>query len=1098
MTTLENALRYYNPKLKTIQGANSKTFSRVPLDTPLTIPQLFEYHANHSPAHPVFVYADEDDQEHALCFPQVYRAIQKAATISAGHFERMGQHYAKPQHNNDDNPPVIGILATADSISFYTLEVALMYLGLTPFPISTRNSALAVAHLVSKTGVQQMFVSADPAMQRLAKETISLLRKDGRELEILPMPTYNDIYGPGGDNALVPMAKANPNRTCLILHSSGSTAFPKPIKFIDRNFRKWGAMFSYGDVDLCGVRFGMQTNPMFHGMGTVFNWTLFSGVTLAMFKPRTPPVVPTPEVYLDSLIATRSEIAYCVPSFVEAWARDPENKEKYKKLRAIIYAGAPMSKQVGDHMTAEGIAVLPFYGSTELGTLTRLIPDPSKVDKSDWEYFEISPHIDAPLIPQAGQPDIYELVALDSATLTPNVFNCVIDGRPAFSTNDLLQRHPTKKNLFRIFGRADDQLMLSTGEKTNPGPLEAILSQDPHVHACLMFGRGRFQNGVLIQPEEPFDPSDDAKLEDFRNKIWPSIEKMNAYAPSHSRIFKEMIMVTSPNKPLEYTAKGTPRRQVCINAYSEEIDALYKRVEESAQVEMEPPRDWSPESTREYVGNVVRKVMKNDEVQDEDDIFLQGCDSLQATWIRNTLTHTLRVASRANVHKVPSNFVYTHPSIVALSNFISGLVSGQTIDADAEQKESIERMRALLDKYSAGLERRFPENIGDGHSNGHANGHAGQPTAQVTLVTGTTGRLGSHILSQLLARNDVDRVFALNREASGSVEALIARQKAAFEHWGLDPNLLDSGKATMYVVNLAQPYFGLSQGEYDEMRQSVTQIIHNAWRVDFQVSLPSFEPLIAGTRNLLDLALNSSVPGGPHVLFVSSIGTLRNYSDAKPAPESLEFGPGFALGTGYCESKWVTEQLLRRAAAKTGLRTTSVRLGQVSGDQRTGGWNTSEWVAALVRVSQRLGCIPMKDEDLTWVAVDVMASTLQEMVTSGELALHLVSPKPVPWSTVFGPIAERLNLPTVPYAEWLKKLEHSAAVANAGPGVAHHESAHNLVDFFKSEGMGGAGVQLSTDKAVRCSKSLSSVRPIDRGDALRYVQYWAKVGHVAA
>lgn len=54
---------------------------------------------------------------------------------------------------------------------------------------------------------------------------------------------------------------------------------------------------------------------------------------------------------------------------------------------------------------------------------------------------------------------------------TPNVFNAVIDGRPAYATSDLLQVHPTKPHLFRVFGRVDDQLMLSTGEKTNPAPL---------------------------------------------------------------------------------------------------------------------------------------------------------------------------------------------------------------------------------------------------------------------------------------------------------------------------------------------------------------------------------------------------------------------------------------------------------------------------------------------------------------------------------------------------------------------------------------------------------------------------------------------------
>ena len=35
-----------------------------------------------------------------------------------------------------------------------------------------------------------------------------------------------------------------------------------------------------------------------------------------------------------------------------------------------------------------------------------------------------------------------------------------------------------------------------------------------------MFGRGRFQNGILIQPKEVFDPSDEVKLEEYRNKIW--------------------------------------------------------------------------------------------------------------------------------------------------------------------------------------------------------------------------------------------------------------------------------------------------------------------------------------------------------------------------------------------------------------------------------------------------------------------------------------------------------------------------------------------------------------------------------------------------
>ncbi|KAH9851221.1 acetyl-CoA synthetase-like protein [Lenzites betulinus] len=1104
MSTLQNAPGFYNPQVRTVQGASSKTFSPVDRDTTLSIPELFEYHAKHSPEHPVFVYVDDEKQEHVLHFPEVYRGIRKAATISANHYQRSADYYAQWQADKSENePPVVGILAVAESISFYTLKVGLMYIGVTPFPISIRNSAIGVAHLVSKTGVRQMFISADPAMQRLAHEAIELLRKDNYELELIPMPSFEDLYGPGGDDALVPMGKVSHENVAIILHSSGSTAFPKPIKFLDKNFKKWGSFLSYGEADLCGIRLSAQPVPMFHVMGSqMIVWTLFVGTVWGVFEPRTPPIVSTPEVVLDSIMDTRCKILYIVPAFLEAWAPDPKKMEKLKTLRAIIYAGAPMSKQIGDAIAASGVALIPFYGSTEIGAAVQLIPNPETMNKSEWDYFRIPPHIDLRLIPQEGQPGVFEPVAFDSPTFTPNVFNSIIDGRPAFSTHDLLERHPTKHHLFRVFGRADDQIMLSTGEKTNPAPLEAILVQDPHVQACLMFGRGRFQNGVLIQPVEQFDPADEVKLEEYRNKIWPTIEKVNAYAPSHSRIFKEaslgpstcMIMVTSPNKPLEYTAKGTPRRQVCIAAYDDEINAIYKRVEESSQTDLAPPREWSLGSAREYIGGVIRKVMDNESIQDDDDIFQNGCDSLQATWIRNTLIHTLRSVPNLDIHSIPSTFVYAHPTVAALSSFLFSIVSGEFAHkgADAQREAAVERMRTLLDKYSKGLERHFPEKLANGHANGTAH-----PKAETAIVTGTTGRLGAHLLAQLLARSDVVKVYALNREASGLVKTLETRQKAAFEQWGLDVSLLTSGKAVFHVVDLAKAHFGVSKEAYEEMRSSVTQIIHNAWRVDFQVSLQSFEPLIAGARNLLDLALHSSIPGGPRVLFVSSISSLRNHSGPEPAQETLDTEPALAAGAGYSESKWVTEQLFGLAAEKTGLQTTSVRVGQVSGDQRAGGWNTTEWVAALVRVSQRLGCIPVKEEELTWVAVNVVAAALQEMVDSNERALHIISPRPVPWNTVFEPIAERLGLPTAPYAEWLAKLEHSATeAANAGPGVDQHDAAHNLVEFFKSEGMGGAQVSLSTAKAVRVSKSLAEAHPIGREDALKYVEYWTKVGHL--
>lgn len=60
-----------------------------------------------------------------------------------------------------------------------------------------------------------------------------------------------------------------------------------------------------------------------------------------------------------------------------------------------------------------------------------------------------------------------------------------------------------------------------------------------------MFGRGRFNAGVVIEPtpEWTVDPRDEVAVAEFRNKIWPTVEEMNKYAPQHSRIFKEVLQL---------------------------------------------------------------------------------------------------------------------------------------------------------------------------------------------------------------------------------------------------------------------------------------------------------------------------------------------------------------------------------------------------------------------------------------------------------------------------------------------------------------------------------------------------------------------------
>lgn len=71
-------------------------------------------------------------------------------------------------------------------------------------------------------------------------------------------------------------------------------------------------------------------------------------------------------------------------------------------------------------------------------------------------------------------------------------------------------------------GRADDVIILASGEKTVPAPMESVIGSSPLVQGVIMFGRERNQVGVLIEPSPAYavDVNDEKAVAEFRNQIW--------------------------------------------------------------------------------------------------------------------------------------------------------------------------------------------------------------------------------------------------------------------------------------------------------------------------------------------------------------------------------------------------------------------------------------------------------------------------------------------------------------------------------------------------------------------------------------------------
>ena len=135
---------------------------------------------------------------------------------------------------------------------------------------------------------------------------------------------------------------------------------------------------------------------------------------------------------------------------------------------------------------------------------------------------------------------------------------------------DLYDKHPSKPSVMRHRGRTDDIIAFSTGEKFNPVTLEATITAHPAILSALVAGHGRFQASLLVEPKT-FSADKDYLLDE----IWPTVQAANKSSPTNSKIRRNFITFTKPEKPVTHTAKGTVQRMMTLELYRDEIQELY-------------------------------------------------------------------------------------------------------------------------------------------------------------------------------------------------------------------------------------------------------------------------------------------------------------------------------------------------------------------------------------------------------------------------------------------------------------------------------------------------------------------------------------------
>ncbi|CAG7922423.1 unnamed protein product [Penicillium olsonii] len=815
-----------------------------------------------------------------------------------------------------------------------------------------------------------------------------------------------------------------------LLHTSGSTGLPKLVPLylataatVDGfnlmepvNGRVPTGVEWKGTRMLCAM-------PLFHVAGICLGLYSAFFFRWSVILPSKGPIMQ--HVIEEALDNIELDSAFISPSVLQDIAKSPRVLDKLSKLKFITSAGGPIAQSVGEVIHPR-VPIWQTMGMTEGQWMASVVTHPD-----EWAYFYFHPRTGFEMRPYSE--DLCELlyVKKEELALTQPVFVTFPD-LDVWESKDLYSRHPTIPDLWRYEMRRDDLIVLSNGEKFNPLAAEGKLASHPWISAAYITGRGRFQAAALLYPDDSNLKKTDIQIIEA---LWPTMSEVNETLPAFAQLHRDFVKVV--RTPFPRTPKGTLARNQTEKNFSKEITGIYEsslalkthfHVKGSSQV-----------AVNSGIREAIQTVSGIKELTDDDDIFVRGFDSLHVV----RLARLLESAFDRHV-EIEAGTVYANPSIAKLGSELWSRFRGQSHKEALNMKSTSQ----MLAKYSASF-------------------GSGRAKKEYVIITGTTGSIGPYLLHNLCNNREVAQVWCLNRSADAPKRQVkLARAK------GFLPLNWD-GKVKFVQHDPTSETLGLNAVDAQDMKEKATIIIHNAWEVNFNLPLSSFEPQFIGLKGLVDICRDAR-----HKIrfnFISSISAAMNWPcellGSVPEAKIPKFD---AAINGYGASKLVAEHLLGRAARLGNLDLSVLRVGQVAGPVQTFGegalWARRDWVPAIIDASAYLKLLPSdlgSATNLDWIPVDILANIVGQLVESGsstslsETYYNLVNPKTSYWTDVLSTIKARLEISLsaevriVSLQEWIDSLRNSEALIIQEAEVGHSKSASRaktglkLLSFFQ-------------------------------------------------
>ncbi|KAL4900540.1 hypothetical protein BDW74DRAFT_188176 [Aspergillus multicolor] len=1075
------------------QSSQAKTFRRpkiqVSRDFPVdsgavkTLPDLIEFNAENNSDDLFALQEVRDGGKHVDLTRITFRDLRDATQAAA----RILQKTLSPVQDTAyrSNAPV-ALFVESDIVLFVYLA-ALLYLDIPVLLLSIRLSPAAIVHLLTTTSARAIIVSQ--RSQTTVSEAIQQLSNEGdQHLQQITSISYKALLEVGKkERGNVKQAVHSLDRFgALILHSSGTTGLPKPISLAHRYVLGYAACHRLRP-DQCVDRLTLSTLPMYHGFGLLApSISLATGSACCFLSTS---IVPSaPSVY-ELIERSGASSLMTVPSILEDFTYSPSNIESLVGMDFVAVGGGAIKPGLGEHLSSHGVKLLNHYGATEIGAIAPIF---FPGEDYDWHYLRLRTdmglEVDQVKQEQTDGAPVYQLTGYPFGW-----------GEP-FVVQDILERRPDSDHVeVKILGRQDDLIVLSTGEKILPQALEAALMESPRVKTAIVFGQHQPETGVLVEPSTPLSAGEERQ---FVEHVWGIVDRENARLDRHARIgLQSMVVVKPAHKVVPRSDKGSVMRKEAYRVFLPEIEAAYRHKHSditAAIVLSTDPQELCVDLHR-LVQQCARDRISNLAFNDDDDFFALGMDSLEATRVARMLSAVDNKALFPGLRQgeVKPVLIYQNPSVAAL---VRALRSDPITDTGSPISDTAQLMLDMVADFSPIHDR--PDT----------------PRKATVLLTGSTGHLGVYLLQKLCLDPQVGQVVCLNRSHKGELESpaiekeLELRQHEANTARRIQLSSNSWSKIRFLPSNhLDQARLGLSPTDYQQLTTKVTHIVHNAWPMDFQRSLLSFKAQISGVKNLIRLAIDCSWAQPARglrsrFLLVSSIAVAAQSPSRPMVREERIRDPTSVSAFGYAQAKWVSEQILldNLQDSPPSVRSSIVRLGQISGGTSSGVWNPKEHLPALLRLSQLVGALPDLDGTYSWIPVDVAAHAVLDILFTSdktesetdENIYHVENPIRQPWKPLLSALATQLHLRSVAPLSLHEWLECAAASVQTDED---RELFGQLKPFLGSEfhNLASGGVILDTTQARKVSRALRTCNGIGLDLVNRYLQYWRAVGVLA-